>query len=115
MRRYVLGQGYFAVKENKLVGTVQDITELKEATLKLRKNETLLREGESVSNNGSWEWHSGDQLIFWSDEMFNIHGSLPHASIVTLKSYFEFVHPEDIYLVKSAFAKATTGATQWVA
>ena len=106
VRRYVLGQGYFAAKENKLVGTVQDITELKEATLKLRKNETLLREGEAVSNNGSWEWHSGDQLIFWSDEMFNIHGSLPHASIVTLKSYFEFVHPEDIYLVKSAFAKA---------
>lgn len=105
-KRYVLNQGYFAGKENKLVGTVQDITELKEATLKLRKNETLLREGEAVSHNGSWEWHSNDENIFWSDEMFNIHGYLPHSTIVTINSYFSFVHPEDINELRKIFAEA---------
>ena len=106
VRRYVLGQGYYNAKENKLVGTVQDITELKEATLKLRKNETLLREGQAVSQNGSWEFHSSDPLVFWSDEMFNIHGVLPHGIIITLNSYIDFVHPQDIDLVKKAFADA---------
>ncbi|MGE6218406.1 PAS domain-containing protein [Nubsella zeaxanthinifaciens] len=95
IKRYVLNQGYFANKDNKLVGTVQDITELKEATLKLRNNETLLREGEAVSHNGSWEWHSNNEYMLWSDEMFNIHGYLPHSTIVTANSYFSFVHPED--------------------
>lgn len=106
VKRYMLGQGYFAGKENKLVGTVQDITELKEATLKLRKNETLLREAESVSHNGSWEWHSSDELVFWSDEMFNIHGYLPHSIIVTIQSYFSFVYPDDIEILKSTFSTA---------
>ena len=105
-KRYVLNQGYFSGKENKLVGTIQDITELKEATLKLRKNETLLREGEAVSHNGSWEWHSTQEYIFWSDEMFNIHGYLPHSTIVTLSSYFNFVHPEDAQELKKIFAEA---------
>ncbi len=104
--RFMLGQGYFSTKDEKLLGTVQDITELKEATLKLQRNETLLREGEAVSNNGSWEWISGKKIIFWSDEMFNIHGHLPHSMFVTLYSYLKFVHPEDIKPLKTAFIEA---------
>ncbi|SOD19792.1 PAS domain-containing protein [Pedobacter xixiisoli] len=106
VKRYVLNQGYFTGKESKLVGTIQDITELKEATLKLRKNETLLREGEAVSNNGSWEWHSNDEHVFWSDEMFNIHGYLPHSTIVSITSYFNFVHKEDTGELRRTFAEA---------
>jgi signal transduction histidine kinase len=104
--RFLLGQGYFSTKDNKLLGTVQDITELKEATLKLRKNETLLREGEAVAHNGSWEWHSDSEIMFWSDEMFNIHGHLPHSTIVTIKTYLDFVHPEDVELLAKTFFEA---------
>lgn len=106
IKRYVLNQGYFTAKDDKLVGTIQDITELKEATLKLRKNETLLREGEAVSSNGSWEWHSNDEHIFWSDEMFNIHGYLPHSTIVSIGNYFNFVHKEDTGQLRKTFAEA---------
>lgn len=105
-KRYVLNQGYFTSKESKLVGTVQDITELKEATLKLRRNETLLREGEAVSNNGSWEWHSNEEYVFWSDEMFNIHGYLPHSTIVSVGSYINLVHIEDRGKLRRVFAGA---------
>ncbi len=114
-KRYVLNQGYFSGKENKLVGTIQDITELKEATLKLRKNETLLREGEAVSHNGSWEWHSNHEHIFWSDEMFNIHGYLPHSTIVTISSYFNFIHPEDSQELRKIFAEARKNKTSFKA
>lgn len=113
LRRYVLGQGYYAVKENKLVGTVQDITELKEATLKLSKNDALLREGEALSQNGSWEWKSSAAVILWSDEMFNIHGFLPHAIIVTLQTYIEFLHPDDVELVKKKFGQARKHSTSF--
>lgn len=115
VKRYVLNQGYFTSKEHKLVGTIQDITELKEATLKLRKNETLLREGEAVSHNGSWEWHSKADYIFWSDEMFNIHGYLPHSTIVTISSYFNFVYPEDTSELRRIFAEARQNKTSFKA
>jgi PAS domain S-box-containing protein len=105
-KRYVLNQGYFSTKENKLVGTVQDITELKEATLKLRKNETLLREGEAVAHNGSWEWHSDNEHMLWSDEMFNIHGYLPHSIVINISSYFNLVHPDDVNQLKKTFVNA---------
>lgn len=114
-KRYVLNQGYFSGKENKLIGTIQDITELKEATLKLRKNETLLREGEAVSHNGSWEWHSNQEHIFWSDEMFNIHGYLPHSTIVSLSSYFNFIHPEDAQGLRKIFAESRKNKTSFKA
>ncbi|HEY1005549.1 MAG TPA: ATP-binding protein [Sphingobacteriaceae bacterium] len=42
-RRFVLAQGRYISNGNKLVGTLLDITELKEANLKLSRNEALLR------------------------------------------------------------------------
>ncbi len=112
-RRYVLGQGYFSGKENKLVGTVQDITELKEATLKLRRNETLMREGESVSQNGSWEWRADNDVVFWSEEMFNIHGFLPHSIIVKYDTYVGLLHPEDKEFVTNKFAEGIKNKTSF--
>jgi PAS domain S-box-containing protein len=115
VRRYVLNQGYFAHKDDKLVGTVQDITELKEAIIKLRNNETLLREGEAVSHNGSWEWHSNSEYMLWSDEMFNIHGYLPHSTVVTAKTYFGFVHPEDRKLLRDVCLRANADESSFSA
>lgn len=94
-RRYVLGQGFYIEKENKLVGTIQDITLQKEAVLKLKINETLLREAEMVSHNGSWEWVDGKEFMLWSDEMYNIHGFLPHSVFVGFSWYVALVHKDD--------------------
>ncbi len=95
IRKYVLAQGFYMVQENKLVGTLQDITQQKEAVLKLKINETLLREAEMVSHNGSWEWIEDREFLLWSDEMYNIHGFLPHSVFVSLPWYASLVHEED--------------------
>lgn len=107
-RKYVLTQGYYAEKDDKLIGTMQDITELKKATLKLRKSEILLREAETVSHNGSWEWKVSDEYFFWSDEMYNIHGFLPHSIFITLESFKSLVHPDDYEVFQAAFERAIT-------
>lgn len=95
-RKYVLGQGFYIEKEDKLVGTVQDITQQKEAILKLKINETLLREAEMVSHSGSWEWMDGKEFLLWSDEMYNIHGFLPHSVFVNFTFYQGLVHENDL-------------------
>lgn len=105
-KRFVLGQGYFDADDKKLIGTIQDITELKEATLKLKNNESLLREAEAISHNGSWEWNNQLQQFFWSDEMCNIHGILPYSRHINLISYLDFVHPEDRQSLENAFKEA---------
>jgi PAS domain S-box-containing protein len=95
-RRYVLGQGFYIEKEDKLVGTIQDITQQKDAIFKLKINETLLREAEMVSHSGSWEWVDGKEFVLWSDEMYNIHGFLPHSVFVNFAFYQGLVHEEDL-------------------
>lgn len=106
IRRYVLGQGFYIEKEDKLVGTVQDITQQKEAIFKLKINETLLREAELVSHSGSWEWVDGKEFILWSDEMYNIHGFLPHSIFVNFTVYRDLVHEEDLQVFLKNFFKA---------
>jgi PAS domain S-box-containing protein len=104
IRRYVLGQGFYIKKENKLVGTVQDITQQKDAILKLKINETLLREAELVSHSGSWEWVDDNEFVLWSDEMYNIHGFLPHSVFVNFQFYQNLVHQEDLtFFLKNFF------------
>jgi signal transduction histidine kinase len=105
-RKYVLSQGYFIEQGNRLVGTVQDITLLKEATLKLKINESLLREAEAVSHSGSWEWMEGSEYILCSDEMYRIHGHLPHSVFVNLPFYLSMVYEPDRVLFISAYTDA---------
>ena len=94
-RKYVLSQGYFIEKDAKIVGTIQDITELKEAVLKLKINESLLREAEAVSHSGSWEWIEGSEFILCSDEMYRVHGHLPHSVFIDLPFYHSMVYEPD--------------------
>lgn len=95
-KRHVLGQGSFITNGNKLVGTLLDITDLKEATQKLAQNESLLREAEAVSHNGSWEWYLDTNNFHWSDELYRIHGFLPGAVNVDLGFYRTVIHPDDV-------------------
>ena len=105
-RRYVLGQGFYIEKDDKLVGTIQDITQQKDAIFKLKINETLLREAEMVSHSGSWEWVDGKEFVLWSDEMYNIHGFLPHSVFVNFAFYQGLVHEEDLPEFLKNFFKA---------
>ncbi len=105
-RKYILGQGCYVVKSHKLIGTIQDITELKNAVLKLKINESLLREAEAVSHNGSWELADGKEFMLWSDEMYIIHGFLPHSVFINLKFYRGLVHEDDVKHFVAEFSQA---------
>lgn len=105
-KKFVLGQGYFSPKDNKLIGTIQDITELKQAILKLKDNESLLREAEAVSHNGSWEWKLKSNEVYWSDEMYNIYGYLPHSIVISPEISNSFLHKEDTATVKDIVKRA---------
>ncbi|MEJ2884002.1 sensor histidine kinase [Pedobacter sp. GR22-6] len=105
-RKYILGQGSYVSKDHKIVGTIQDITELKDAVLKLKVNESLLREAEAVSHNGSWELADGKEFMLWSDEMYIIHGFLPHSVFINLRFYRSLVHEDDLAHFLESFSQA---------
>lgn len=95
-RRYILAQCRYIKEDKKIIGTCLDITELKETTRKLSQNEILLKEAESISHNGSFEWFAGVDHFFWSEEMFRIHGYEPNSVDITITFYQTLIHPDDI-------------------
>ncbi|WP_207429235.1 PAS domain-containing protein [Pedobacter sp. SYSU D00535] len=107
--RHLLSQGEYAASDNKLVNILLDITELKEATQKLSQSESLLREAEAISHNGSWEWSTEKNSFFWSDELYRIHGLLPNDSFIDLRHYLSFIHPEDVQRFVSSLAETQKG------
>jgi PAS domain S-box-containing protein len=94
-RRYILAQCRYISSDNKIIGTCLDISELRETTQKLSQNEILLKEAESISHNGSFEWFNGVDYIFWSDELFRIHGYEPNSVNITFNFYESLIHPDD--------------------
>ncbi len=56
-------------KPLQLNGIVQDITEQKEAELRLRESERLLRISNRIARMGAWSWDAATGASVWSDEL----------------------------------------------
>ena len=52
----------------------KDHTEHKEAEEALKKSEAQLKEGQRLSKVGNWEWSIENDIVSWSDELYNIAG-----------------------------------------
>ncbi len=76
--RWIAGQGeVFRNADGKpvrMLGTVMDITDQKNAQEALKKSETNLAKAQEISHIGSWSWDLETGKVEWSEEMFNIYG-----------------------------------------
>ncbi len=79
----------------KLVGTVQDITELAATAERLRESERNLAEAQRIAHIGSWERDLTTGALSWSDESYRIVGIEPGTFDGTVETFLGFVHPDD--------------------
>ncbi|WP_094228543.1 PAS domain-containing sensor histidine kinase [Methanolobus psychrotolerans] len=63
---------YFA-EHNIIIGTIQDITELKQAENKLLENKALLNEVGRIAMIGGWEFNVVSGQCTWTPEVLKIH------------------------------------------
>lgn len=96
--RYVheLGQGHH--QDGKLVrlsGTVQDITDLKEAEAALKKSEQRLNLSQRFANIGTWDWDIKTNELFWSERISPLFGGAESELDTSYDSFLNAVHPED--------------------
>jgi|GEM_PF-179704 len=56
---------------------LDDITERKSMEDELRRSESLLNATQSLTKVGGWEWDVEKQTMFWTDEVYRIHGFRP--------------------------------------
>lgn len=97
--RIIHALGNPIVHENlviKMVGAVQDITELKE-------NELKLLESQKIAKLGYWRFDNINNTLEWSDEIYNIFEIEKDKFDPTYEGFMNSIHPDDRNMVNSAY------------
>lgn len=98
--RWFFDRGEVVVRDaagspRRMVGTITDITERKQAEAVLRETADRLREAQSIAQLGSFHWNAATNHVAWSDELFRIYGHVPGRFEPSFESYVAAVHPDD--------------------
>jgi len=83
------------------IGVQTDITALKETEKALAYNESRLKNAQAVARVGSWELNFANGKAFWSEEALRMYGLSIEENEQSFESWFSFIHPEDIEMVKN--------------
>ncbi len=73
-----------------------DVTQRKQTETSLRRITELLNTAQRLARIGGWEWTIGTSTMYWSDEVYRIHGLDPHAIQPGSKEHIE--HSLDCYV-----------------
>jgi len=67
-----------------------------ERTAELRRSEARLAEGERLTHMGTLAFNAAtSEIVFWSEEVYRLHGFDPKMGLPSFEEWAERVHPED--------------------
>ena len=72
----------------------------------LEMQRSLLKRAEKMAGIGHWHVNLVENNIFWSDEIYRIHGLDKDKFVPTLREAIEFFHPDDREAVKDYMTEA---------
>ena len=86
----------------------RSIKQQKKVNNKFRENEKLLNKTQEIAHLGSWSIDLDQNILMWSDEMYNIFGVDRHEFSGNFEGFLECIHPEDRDIVYSAYKDSIT-------
>lgn len=110
---YRIGQG----KSSGLVLSLTDISQQKANEQELLKKTQLLNITQTLSHIGGWEWDVLSQSMFWTDEVYRLHGmdpgAIPEGDDTHIRRSLECYHPADRERISQAFERCCTEGTEY--
>ena len=76
-------------------GTVQDITERKQYDLEIKGRNSQLQLASEMAGLGYWKYDVKADSLFWSSQMYRIHGVDEETYSVNLRAAKKFYHEDD--------------------
>ena len=111
---YVWFQWYAApLPENGVVASVHEINDVVLLENDLKQHSVLFEKVSTLSNIGHWSVNFATKSVFWSKEIYLIHGVSPRDYSPELESAIDFYHPEDAPLVKEYVNDALAKGNSW--
>lgn len=102
--------------EQVLAGTMHDISEKKWLELALEQSyddrkleHQLFQQAEQLGSTGTWQIDLQTLEIYYSDNVFTIHGLRSQSLVSSPDSFFPFVHPDDKELMAEVHSKILQG------
>ncbi|MDJ0832193.1 MAG: diguanylate cyclase [Gammaproteobacteria bacterium] len=90
----------------KLIGLIQDISVESERLNYLLESQKLLEAASSIASIGHWRLDLIDHDLYWSDEVYRIHGFEPGEIRPNLDNALDFYHPDDRERVSSVVERS---------
>lgn len=97
--------------EQMLVGVAQDITERREAEIRLKESSELLEEAQRLGQIGHWTWSPETDQVEWSSQLYRILGLDPSQPVLQMTPFRDYVHPDDRDMWDRSLDAALEGET----
>ncbi|MGB0166545.1 MAG: PAS domain-containing protein, partial [Luteibaculum sp.] len=99
--------------EEQLLGSIQDITELKEIQQELTRTNLRLNLAVNSRKMGIWDWDIQSDVLLWDDNMLEIFGVGREKFTEDFKVWQDAVHPDDVLPATQEVEKAIKGEKEF--
>jgi PAS domain S-box-containing protein len=79
----------------KMIGTIQDITQQVLARQALEKSEKRLKRAQQIGKTGYWEWDIVTDEVYWSDELYLLYEMDKESFVPSIGSVVEMMYEKD--------------------
>ncbi|MFN6943598.1 MAG: ATP-binding protein [Cytophagaceae bacterium] len=86
---------YTKVSDEEVLFTFDDITNEKEANLRMEYTQSILLQSQDLGKVGSFELNLENNELLWSDTLYRIYGYEPGEVEVDNYQFLDLIHPDD--------------------
>ena len=94
-------------------GVIHNLTDRDAANKTIRHQTELLTRAEKIAKLGHWRLDLQSSELFWSEEVYRIHGVTPSKFAPSLDTAVNFYHPADVPMVEASLAKSMSEKTDF--